>query len=59
MIVSVSDYSFDCQHGPDECEGNIYHACVSKHVTDTDQMMEMISCMIQDNMEPQYAARNQ
>ena len=40
----LSGFSFQCQHGQAECEGNIYHACVAKKVEDQDRMLEMIKC---------------
>jgi len=49
-------YSFTCQHGEVECEGNMYHACVTSMNLGQDQMVDMVACMIQDNMDPQAAA---
>jgi len=55
---STSDgFSFQCQHGQPECEGNIYHACVGEKVEDQDRMLEMIKCMINDNFQPEESAR--
>merc|ERR1719348_672800 len=31
---SGGGYSFSCQHGQDECKGNLYHACVASLVQD-------------------------
>ena len=41
-----SGYSFQCQHGPAECQGNIYHACVVERVEDQARMLEMIKCQL-------------
>jgi len=51
-------YSFNCQHGEVECEGNMYHACVTVMNLDQEKMVAMVACMIQDNMEPKTAASN-
>ena len=49
-------FQFSCQHGPAECEGNIYHACAAAHIKDDDDMMEYVKCMINDNYNPARAA---
>ena len=41
-----------------ECEGNMYHACAEAHLEDRARAVEMAACMIQDNMDPEAAARN-
>lgn len=53
--VTESGLTFDCQHGPVECEGNMYHACAESHIRG--RAVEMAACMIQDNMDPEAAAR--
>ena len=40
-----------------ECEGNMYHACAEAHIGDRGRAVEMAACMIQDNMDPEAAAR--
>lgn len=52
-----SGLTFDCQHGPVECEGNIYHACAAAHIQERRLAVEMAACMIRDNMDPETAAR--
>lgn len=47
--------SFECQHGPIECEANIIHACVVEILHDAVKKLNMISCMIHDNMIPKDA----
>jgi len=44
-------YSFRCQHGPTECEGNIVHNCAVKYVQEN-LLMPYINCMMKDNYEP-------
>jgi len=50
-------YEFSCQHGEQECIGNIYHACVDKKVEDPAKKLEIIKCMISDNYEPENSAK--
>ncbi|XP_033236204.1 gamma-interferon-inducible lysosomal thiol reductase [Drosophila pseudoobscura] len=49
--------SFDCQHGPTECQANIYHACASEAIEDPLVRLQVVSCMIRDNRSPQEAMR--
>lgn len=46
---------FECQHGPIECEANIVHACVAEIVRDSATKLNVIACMIRDNMIPKDA----
>jgi len=49
-------YRFSCQHGPKECQGNIYHACAAAHISNEQDRMDYLRCMIYDNYDPQRAA---
>jgi len=53
---SDAGYIFDCQHGPTECEGNIYHACAAEHISDQETRVKVVACMIENNMVPETAA---
>lgn len=44
-------YHFECQHGPEECMGNMIHACAIKHVKDSRVLNKLIGCMMQDNRD--------
>jgi len=55
--VTSSGYEFDCQHGEQECIGNMFHACVAEKVEDPAKMLEIIKCMISDNYEPENIAK--
>jgi len=44
-------YTFECQHGPEECMGNMIHACAVKHVKDSRVLNKLIGCMMQDNRD--------
>ena len=35
----------------------MYHACAEAHIGDRGRAVEMAACMIQDNMDPDAAAR--
>ncbi|KAH8400553.1 hypothetical protein KR222_006664, partial [Zaprionus bogoriensis] len=48
-------YTFDCQHGATECEANMYHACTAEAVSDPLTRIEVVTCMIRDNRQPQNA----
>ncbi|XP_017034541.1 gamma-interferon-inducible lysosomal thiol reductase [Drosophila kikkawai] len=47
--------TFDCQHGPTECQANIYHACVVNIIENPLVQLQLVTCMIQDNRFPQDA----
>lgn len=53
--ISDGSLTFDCQHGPIECEANIIHACVVEAVHDAKTRLDMVACMIRDNMIPKDA----
>ncbi|KAH8343585.1 hypothetical protein KR067_005137, partial [Drosophila pandora] len=55
--LSDGNLSFECQHGPTECQANIYHACAVDIIKDPLVRLEVISCMIRDNRFPQTAMR--
>ena len=46
-------WQFTCQHGKNECIGNMIHACATLHVKDASKLVKYIACMIQNNREPQ------
>ncbi|XP_066970278.1 gamma-interferon-inducible lysosomal thiol reductase-like isoform X2 [Macrobrachium rosenbergii] len=39
-------YIFDCQHGPDECDGNQILGCADKYITDPDLLVEFFTCFM-------------
>lgn len=47
--------SFDCQHGQVECEANIYHACAIESIQEQKILLDMIVCMIKNNIQPKQA----
>jgi len=51
-----SSLSFSCQHGPVECEGNIWHACAIKYIDNVDSRLNFLNCMINNNYNPYKAA---
>jgi len=50
-------YSFQCQHGETECEGNMYHACAVQKIKEPSDRLNIIKCMINDNFHPEESAR--
>jgi len=38
-------YTFECQHGPRECAGNIVQGCTVHHVADMMTQVELLNCM--------------
>lgn len=52
---SDGSLAFECQHGPIECEANTIHACVVEAVHDAKIRLNMVGCMIRDNLIPKDA----
>merc|ERR1711936_920815 len=44
--VDGGGYEFSCQHGADECYGNIVQACTIAHTEDRDMQVNLIVCMM-------------
>ncbi|XP_037773983.1 gamma-interferon-inducible lysosomal thiol reductase-like [Penaeus monodon] len=40
-------YTFECQHGPDECEGNMMLTCAKKHSSE-EQYMSFANCTMEE-----------
>ncbi|KAK6167336.1 hypothetical protein SNE40_021392 [Patella caerulea] len=53
-------YTFTCQHGINECYGNVIQACAIKHINDFDVYSQFIFCMeeVISTVGPEKAARN-
>lgn len=45
-------WRFNCQHGPDECRGNMIHACAKDHFQDINLEMEFINCLLSQSSPP-------
>lgn len=43
---------FECQHGPVECQANTYHACAIEAIQEPKKLLDMVVCMITDNILP-------
>ena len=52
-------WNFTCQHGPNECRGNLYQACFLKlhEKEDLDEKVKVINC-IMSNQSPDTATLN-
>ena len=46
MGSAEAGYQFECQHGPDECYGNLVQACTIAHAPDYDTTVNLIVCMM-------------
>ncbi|XP_011505236.1 PREDICTED: GILT-like protein C02D5.2 [Ceratosolen solmsi marchali] len=56
--VVKDDYTFECQHGAVECAANIIHACSINKIKDTRKQLEVVACMIKNNMHPMSILRS-
>ncbi|CAL4108472.1 unnamed protein product, partial [Meganyctiphanes norvegica] len=45
-------YIFNCQHGPNECEGNMMIACGKKYIQDPELEFQWISCIMSSFYPP-------
>lgn len=44
-----------CQHGEIECNANIYHACCIEAIDEPKILIDVIACMIRNNLLPKEA----
>nr|CAH0100690.1 unnamed protein product [Daphnia galeata] len=44
--ITEGGWSFECQHGPDECTGNILHACGIKYSSTITQALNFTTCLM-------------
>uniref|UniRef100_A0A8D8G6E9 Gamma-interferon-inducible lysosomal thiol reductase n=1 Tax=Culex pipiens TaxID=7175 RepID=A0A8D8G6E9_CULPI len=44
--------SFECQHGPLECEGNMAQSCILNLLPDQDRQVSYVSCQMDFNADP-------
>ena len=47
-------WCFMCQHGPDECIGNLYQSCYIDKETDANRRVDVINCIM--GTDPPYNA---
>ncbi|KAA0202691.1 hypothetical protein HAZT_HAZT001179 [Hyalella azteca] len=45
-------YTFTCQHGDDECRGNMIHACAQKFLPNIDVEMDFVNCLLAADYPP-------
>ncbi|XP_045101165.1 gamma-interferon-inducible lysosomal thiol reductase-like [Portunus trituberculatus] len=50
-------WSFKCQHGSDECRGNMIHACAKDHFKDINIEMEFVNCLLSADYPPNAGAK--
>ena len=44
-------WDFECQHGEEECIGNLYQVCLVDKVTDKSVQMDAINCIMADRQQ--------
>lgn len=49
---------FQCQHGPNECLGNMIHTCALHYISESAKLVEYINCMMGDNYDPMQAGQS-
>lgn len=52
---SDGSLAFLCQHGEIECNANIYHACCIEAIDEPKVLIDVIACMIRNNLLPKEA----
>ena len=52
MPTEEGGYSFVCQHGPEECEGNKMLACAKTYIPDQDTYVEFNICVMTADNPP-------
>ena len=59
FVSNGQGWNFTCQHGPNECRGNLYQACFLKlhEKEDLDEKVQVINC-IMSNQSPDTATLN-
>ncbi|KAG0714860.1 Gamma-interferon-inducible lysosomal thiol reductase [Chionoecetes opilio] len=50
-------WSFRCQHGDDECRGNMIHACAKDHLKDINLEMDFMNCLLSADYPPNAGAK--
>jgi len=51
-------YTFKCQHGPEECEGNMLLSCVNRYSNSTSQAMDFTVCLMRYPKLPSKCANS-
>ncbi|KAG0445370.1 hypothetical protein HPB47_016174 [Ixodes persulcatus] len=49
QVPSTKWYTFDCQHGDEECKGNLYQACAIHYHPDPSVHLPFIACMFESS----------
>ena len=50
-------WKFDCQHGPNECKGNLYQACLLNALQGQEELqLEVLNCIMSD-YQPHLATK--
>ncbi len=45
-VSDEGDVSFTCQHGPRECTGNLYQACLLDKLDDNEKEVDAVTCIM-------------
>ncbi|QQP38188.1 Gamma-interferon-inducible lysosomal thiol reductase, partial [Caligus rogercresseyi] len=49
---ATGNYTFTCQHGEEECAGNIIHACSVKYARTQRSLIGFVACMMKNDRKP-------
>eukprot|EP00096_Caligus_rogercresseyi_P001701 TRINITY_DN1283_c0_g1_i2.p1 TRINITY_DN1283_c0_g1~~TRINITY_DN1283_c0_g1_i2.p1 ORF type:complete len:226 (-),score=42.14 TRINITY_DN1283_c0_g1_i2:35-712(-) len=50
--TQTGGYTFSCQHGEEECAGNMVHACSAKYIESQSSLINFVACMMKDRGRP-------
>jgi Gamma interferon inducible lysosomal thiol reductase (GILT) len=50
-------WTFQCQHGAEECRGNKVQACGLQYITNPDQQVAYVNCVMDDSYPPDAGER--
>ncbi|GAB6022281.1 Lysosomal thiol [Chamberlinius hualienensis] len=52
FFANGTSWDFSCQHGPEECDGNIIHSCALKYYPSNSDNVPFISCAMSQSDPP-------